>query len=74
MKHITTALKRSKIAQFLADFKNITKIRILPYHNYAGSKYSALGMENTLPHIVPDAKDLEPAKAVIRKYNLKIQD
>ena len=28
-----------KIAAFLADLKNITKVRVLPYHNYAVSKY-----------------------------------
>ena len=36
-----------KIAEFLKPLKNIKDVKVLPYHNYAGSKYSALGMENT---------------------------
>ncbi|MCQ2446767.1 MAG: glycyl-radical enzyme activating protein, partial [Clostridia bacterium] len=35
------------IAIFLATLKNLTKVRVLPYHNFAASKYQALDMENT---------------------------
>ena len=35
-----------KIAEFLGKLKNITKVRVLPYHNYAGTKYAALNMKN----------------------------
>lgn len=56
-----------KIAHFLADLKNITKVRVLPYHNYAGSKYAALGMENTLPERLPTNEEVEQAKQIIRK-------
>ncbi len=48
-----------KIASFLKEFKNIKKVKILPYHNYAGSKYSALGMTNTLPENLPNEKEIE---------------
>ena len=41
-----------KIAEFLKPLKNIKDVKVLPYHNYAGSKYVALGMENTLPQIL----------------------
>ena len=51
-----------KIVRFLAPMKHITKIRILPYHNYAGSKYEALGMRNTLPNRLPTAEELEAAE------------
>ena len=37
------------INRFLEELKNVVKVKILPYHNYAASKYEALGMENTLP-------------------------
>lgn len=43
-----------KIFDFLKDFKHIVKVRVLAYHNYAGSKYEALSAENTLPKSVPD--------------------
>lgn len=62
-----------KIACFLADLKSIAKIRVLPYHNYAASKYAALGMKNTLPAKLPTDKEIEDAKGVItRLTNLKV--
>ena len=56
-----------KIACFLAPFKNIKKIRVLPYHNYAGSKYEALSLQNTLP-------DRLPADEEIQRVAEKIKD
>lgn len=44
----------NKIKKFLSSLNNVTKIRILPYHNYAASKYTALEMDNTLPEMLPD--------------------
>ena len=49
----------NKIACFLAPFKNITKIRVLPYHNYAGSKYKALDIMNTLPERLPTDEEIQ---------------
>lgn len=43
----------NKIFDFLKGLKSIVKIRILPYHNYAASKYAALSLENTLPKKLP---------------------
>ena len=55
-----------KIAIFLLKLKHITKIRVLPYHNYAGSKYEALGMKNTLPNALPTDKEVGKAKETIK--------
>ena len=55
-----------KIAKFLAELKHITKIRILPYHNYAGSKYGALTMKNTLPDMLPDDEEIAQARKLIK--------
>lgn len=55
------------IAEFLRDFKNIVRIRVLPYHNYAGSKYRALGMEHTLSERLPTNEELESAKEILRR-------
>ena len=54
-----------KIAVFLSDLKNISGIRILPYHNYAGSKYLALAMDNTLPGQLPEEAQLNAAKSLM---------
>ena len=56
-----------KIARFLAPLQNITKIRILPYHNYAGSKYKALNTVNTLPERLPTDKEIKQATETIKK-------
>ena len=41
-----------RIAKFLSGLKNLTKVRVLAYHNLAGSKYDSLGMGNTMPETV----------------------
>jgi len=51
-----------KIAEFLKPLKNIKTVKVLPYHNYAGSKYAALGMENTLPEILPTEEEIKKAE------------
>ena len=56
-----------KIAHFLKDFKHILRVRILPYHNYAGSKYRALGMHHTLPERLPTNEEMEAAKATLQE-------
>ena len=37
------------IESFLGTLKRMPVVKKLTYHNYAGSKYDALGMKNTLP-------------------------
>jgi len=56
-----------KIACFLAPLQNVTKVRVLPYHNYAGTKYAALNMENTLPKRLPTEEELERARNTIKE-------
>lgn len=50
-----------KMAELLKKIKNLTKVRVLAYHNYAGSKYEALEMENTLPKDLPEQEEIENA-------------
>lgn len=54
-----------KIGVFLRSLKSITKIRVLPYHNYAGSKYAALQMKNTLPRQLPTEAALAEARKLL---------
>lgn len=56
-----------KIAEFLKSLKNVKSVKVLPYHNYAGSKYAALNMENTLPGLLPSNEEVE---IVQYKFNL----
>ncbi len=57
----------AKIANFIATLKNVKKIKLLPYHNYAGSKYEALGIPNMLPKILPTDQDIQKAKEEMRR-------
>ena len=54
-----------KIAGVLRILKNIKAVKVLPYHNYAGSKYSALNMENTLPKILPTEEEIKNAEKML---------
>ena len=53
-----------KIAELLKTLRCVVGVRILPYHNYARSKYEALGIENTLPNALPSNEQIECAKAL----------
>ena len=55
-----------KMAELLSSFKNISEIKVLPYHDLAKSKYDALKMENTLPSVLPADAELDDARALIR--------
>lgn len=59
------------IKHILADLKNVRRIRVLPYHNYAGSKYSSLGMTNNLPCILPKSEEIAGIEQELRKYENK---
>ena len=61
-----------KIAEFLKERKNITKVRVLPYHNYASSKYAALNIKNTLPEILPTNNEIILAEAYVKEQGLTI--
>lgn len=52
-----------KIAEFLKNIKNLVRVRVLPYHNYAGSKYGSLGMVNTLPESIPSDEEIKKAES-----------
>ena len=60
------------IGLFLSKLKNITKVRVLPYHNYAGSKYQSLDMENTLPSRLPKQEDIDVAIRKLKQFDLTV--
>lgn len=62
-----------KIGSFLAQLKNITGVRVLPYHNYAASKYAALGIEDTLPKTLPSEAEISKAKDILKNYGIPVK-
>lgn len=63
-----------KIAVFLKEFKNIVEVKILPYHNYASTKYKSLDMENTLPETIPTPEEMESVKKLFRDSGFNVRD
>lgn len=56
-----------KISELLSGLKNVRKVRVLPYHNYASHKYAALGMKNTLPAVIPQDCEIKAAEKLFYK-------
>jgi hypothetical protein len=54
------------IARHLSKM-NIEKVKILPYHNFAASRYGALGMESTLPDTLPTREHTEAVRELFRR-------
>ena len=57
-----------RIARFISELKNVVRVKVLPYHKFAGSKYESLGMTNTLPENLPSSSDISEANEIIKKY------
>jgi len=48
------------VAQFVNELHNVTVLRVLPYHNYAATKYQALGYEYSLLDVpIPTAAEIQ---------------
>lgn len=60
------------IGEFLRDMKGIVGVRILPYHNYAITKYKSLEMEDSSPENVPKAEELKAAADLLTSYGIKV--
>lgn len=61
-----------KIAKFLTTIRHLNKVRVLPFHNYADSKYESLGMKNTLPDKIPTEEMIIDAENAIKKYGITV--
>lgn len=61
-----------KIAVFLSTLKHVSVVKVLPYHNFASSKYDALGLPNTLPPDMPSEEELLAARKILSMYNLPV--
>lgn len=51
-----------RIREFLKTLNRRYRVRVLPYHNFAGSKYAALDLENTLPQTLPEESAVRAAE------------
>jgi len=53
------------MAKFISQLKNVTKVSLLPYHDYARSKYASLDTKDTLPLTLPDEEQLSKAREML---------
>ena len=58
------------IGALLQPLRGIEKVKVLRYHNFAASRYRALGMENTLPPDKTTAEAILSAAARLRTFGL----
>ena len=61
-----------KIGSVLVRLKHLTKVRVLAYHNYAGSKYDSLFIKNTLPTRLPTSEEIQIAVDKLKALGLKV--
>ncbi len=59
--------EKQNILALLRQLTHVVRVRVLPYHRYAGSKYLALGMPNTLPERLPDDAEIAAFQQEIDK-------
>ena len=58
------------IGAFLGKL-NISRMKVLPYHSMARSKYAALGMKDTMPDVEsPTDEDLQKAVDLLKSYGV----
>ena len=60
-----------KMAEFIKDLKNVTAVKVLPYHKYAEMKYISLGIVDNSPERMPTNKEMETARELIKKISKK---
>ena len=60
-----------KAGAFLKKLGGVVGVRILPYHNYATSKYKSLDIKDTLPGELPTKEQIKEAKNIITAFGLK---
>lgn len=60
------------IGAFLSGLSGVKGIKVLKYHRFAGSRYEALGMENTLPDTVTTDEDMEKARQTLKACGVAV--
>jgi pyruvate formate lyase activating enzyme len=63
-----------KIAEFVKTLSPSIRVKVLPYHNYAETKYKSLGMDSTLPSSIPSDDEINAAKELLRSFGIRVAD
>ena len=60
-----------KILEVVKGLKNLVRVRVLGYHDFARSKYASLGVTDTLPKKLPDNEVLEKVREKFREHGME---
>ncbi|MBP7401956.1 MAG: glycyl-radical enzyme activating protein [Clostridia bacterium] len=61
-----------RIAVFLREIPSLTAVRLLPYHDFARSKFAAIGREDTMPRVErPGPEAMAAMRAVMVRHGLR---
>ena len=55
------------IADIIGSLHRVKRVRVLPYHSYARSRYAALGMTDTLPETIPNEERISAARLLLQQ-------
>ncbi|SDY19673.1 pyruvate formate lyase activating enzyme [Evansella caseinilytica] len=59
------------ICEFVKQVKHVSRIHLLPYHNYGENKYELIGMKYKLKHLKNmTSTDLEPFKEIVEGHGI----
>ena len=58
------------IGRFLSECSGIVRVKVLAYHEFARSRYAALGMPDTMPHVETTPEDVADAVGRLCQYGL----
>ncbi len=62
-----------RTGQFLSRLKNIVNVKLLPYHLFARSKYSAVGHIDAMPDVpMPDKASIHQAAEILRSRGIRV--
>lgn len=64
-----------KIGEFLSTIHVVTKVKVLPYHDFAKSKYDALGQVYEIPDLPrPSKEEINNTVRILESYGLRAEN
>ena len=62
------------IGEKLSQLSNISTVQLLAYHDFARSKFEAIGKADTMPKVTtPSVKQMDNIAGKFRKFNLPVK-
>ena len=59
------------MGELLGGMKMVERVKVLPYHEFARTKYVSIGMNDTMPQVkIPTEDDLTRAVNILKEYNV----